>query len=151
MLHALTDSGTDSGTGSGTGFGVLDGLRRPKPGWKALVDACRPVIVTADPLPAWVRGGDHLELAVHVVNDTRADVGDLRVHARVIGPDGVTVSEQDWEGNAGADDCVLVGHIDADIPVGIAPGELAVELMLTGDPHHGPAVAVSNRYTTAII
>ena len=143
LLHALADSGT--------GFGVLDGLRRPKPGWKALVDACRPVIVTADPLPAWVRGGDHLEIAVHVVNDTRADVGNLRVHARVIGPDGVTVSEQDWEGNAGADDCVLVGHIGADIPVGIAPGELAVELTLTGDPHHGPAVAVSNRYTTAII
>ena len=149
LLHALADVGT----GPGAGFGVLDGLRRPKPGWQALVEACRPVSVTADPLPAWVRGGDRLELAVHVVNDTRVDVGDLRVHARVTRPDGVTISEQRWEGAAGADDCVLVGHIEANIPVGIEPGQLAVELTLTGGPEscHGPAVAATNRYTTTII
>ena len=147
LLHALADVGT----GSGDGFGVLDGLRRPKPGWQALVDACRPVIVTADPLPAWVRGGDRLELAVHVVNDTRTDVDDLRVHARVTGPGGVAVSEQRWEGAADADDCVLVGHIEALIPEGIEPGRLTVELTLTGGPEsdHGPAVAATNRYTTA--
>ncbi|MCY4425091.1 MAG: hypothetical protein OXC06_18685 [Acidimicrobiaceae bacterium] len=148
LLHALADVGT----GDGAGFGVLDWLRRPKPGWKALVEACRPVIVTADPLPAWVRGGDRLELAVHVVNDTRADLGDLRVHARVLGPDGVAVREQRWEGSAGADDCVLVGYIDADLPVGIAPGQLAVELTLTVGPEsdQDPAVA-TNRYSTPII
>ena len=147
LLHALADVGT----GSGDGFGVLDGLRRPKPGWQALVDACRPVIVTADPLPAWVRGGDRLELAVHVVNDTRTDVDDLRVHARVTGPGGVAISEQRWEGAAGADDCVLVGHIEALIPEGIEPARLTVELTLTGGPEsdHGPAVAATNRYTTA--
>ena len=149
LLHALADAGT----GPGAGFGVLDGLRRPKPGWQALVEACRPVIVTADPLPAWVRGGDRLELAVHVVNDTRVDVDDLRVHARVTGPDGVTVSEQRWEGTAGADDCVIVGHIKANIPAGTEAGRLAVDLTLTGGPEsdHGPAVAASNRYMTTII
>ena len=147
LLHALADVGT----GSGDGFGVLDGLRRPKPGWQALVDACRPVIVTADPLPAWVRGGDRLELAVHVVNDTRTDVDDLRVHARVTGPGGAVISEQHWEGAAGADDCVLVGRIEALIPEGIEPGRLTVELTLTGGPEsdQGPAVAATNRYTTA--
>lgn len=152
LLHALADTGA-GGRGDGAGFGVLDGLRRPKPGWQALVEACGPVIVTADPLPAWVRGGDRLDLAVHVVNDTRADLGDLRVHARVVGPDGVAVSEQRWEGSAGADGCVLVGYIDADLPVGIAPGPLAVELTLTGGPEsdQDPAVAATNRYTTPII
>ena len=151
LLHALADVGTSPGADAG--FGVLDGLRRPKPGWQALVEACGPVIVTADPLPAWVRGGDRLELAVHVVNDTRGNVDDLRVYARVVGPDGVAVGEQRWEGSAGADDCVLVGYIDADLPVGIAPGQLAVELTLTGGPEsdHGAAVAATNRYTTPII
>ena len=152
LLHALADTGA-GGREDGAGFGVLDGLRRPKPGWQALVEACRPVIVTADPLPAWVRGGDRLDLAVHVVNDTRADLDDLRVHARVVGPDGVVVSEQRWEGSAGADDCLLVGYIDVDLPAGIAPGQLAVELTLAGGPEsdHGPAVAATNRYTTPII
>ena len=155
LLHALADVGAGPGVGKDggppDGFGVLDGLRRPKPGWQALVDACRPVIVTADPLPAWVRGGDRLELAVHVVNDTRTDVAGLRVHARVTGPGGVVISEQRWEGAAGADDCVLVGHIEALIPAGIEPGRLTVELTLTGGPEsdHGPAVAATNRYTTA--
>ena len=68
------------------GFGLLDGLRRPKPGWQALVDACRPLIAVADPLPASVRGGDRLDLAVHVINDTRADVDGIQVRARVLGP-----------------------------------------------------------------
>ena len=151
LLHALADVGTSPGADAG--FGVLDGLRRPKPGWQALVEACGPVIVTADPLPAWVRGGDRLELAVHVVNDTRADLGDLRVRARVVGPDGVAVSEQRWEGSAGADDCLLVGYIDVDLPAGIAPGQLSVELTLAGGPEsdHGAAVAATNRYTTPII
>ena len=157
LLHALADVGAGPGTGErggpDDGFGVLDGLRRPKPGWQALMDACRPLIVTADPLPAWVRGGDRLDLAVHVVNDARADVGDLRVHARVTGPDGAVISEQRWEGTAGADDCVLVGYIDAEIPVGVAAGQLAVELTLTtGHQSDGsPAIAATNRYTTAVV
>ena len=157
LLHALADVGVGPGANGlgepGCGFGVLDGLRRPKPGWQALVDACRPLIVATDPLPAWVRGGDRLVLAVHVVNDTRAGVDDLRVRALVAGPDGATVSDQRWEGTAGADDCVLVGHIKADIPVGIEPGPLTVELTLSGGPEsdHGPAVAATNRYTTTII
>ncbi len=149
LLHALADVGG----GLDSGFGVLDGLRRPKPGWQALVDACRLLIATADPLPAWVRGGDRLELAVHVVNDTRADVGDLRVHAQVTGPDGALINEQRWEGAAGADDCVLVGYIDANIPVGVAAGQLTVELTLTagGRSDGSPAIAATNRYTTAVI
>ena len=93
LLHALADAGGSegaaaAGTGAGGGFGVLDGLRRPKPGWWALVEACRPLIVVADQLPESVRAGDYLDLAVHVVNDTRADVPGMQVQARMLGPDG---------------------------------------------------------------
>ena len=176
LLHALADVGSGAGgdrsatgragpaggPGAGGsaepgGFGLLDSLRRPKPGWQALVDACRPLIAVADPLPASVRGGDRLDLAVHVVNDTRADVDEIQVRARVLGPGGGVFSDQRWEGTATADDCVLVGHIDAPVPLGTPPGPLRVELALTaaGAPNPGPgsapAVIAANRYTTTII
>ena len=159
LLHALADVGAGPGggrsaTGQAGGFGVLDSLRRPKPGWRALADACRPLIVVADPLPQLVRAGDRLEGAVHVVNDTRADVEDMQVHARALGPDGRVISEQRWGGTAGADDCVLVGRIAADVPAG-QPGTLTVELTLTAGapstgPQSAPAIIAANRYTTTI-
>ena len=158
LLHALADAGAGRGSGGpvepGGGFGLLDGLRRPKPGWQALVDACRPLIVVTDPLPASVRGGDRLDLAVHVVNDTRADMDGMQVQARVLGPDGAVIGEHRWEGAAGADDCVMVGRIDAVVPAGTPPGWLTVELTLTAgnEPNDGkPAVAASNRYSTMVV
>ena len=156
LLHALADVGAGTGavgrSESGGGFGLLDGLRRPKPGWQALVDACRPLIVVADPLPEAVRAGDRLDLTVHVVNDTRTDVAGMQVLARVLGPDGRAVNEQRWEGTASADDCVLVGRLVVDMPVG-PPGTLTVKLTLTGaaEPGHDPTVIATNRYTTTII
>ena len=171
LLHALADVGSGAGgarsatgragpaggPGAGGsaepgGFGLLDGLRRPKPGWQALVDACRPLIAVADPLPASVRGGDRLNLAVHVINDTRADVDEIQVRARALGPGGGVISDQRWAGTAAADDCVLVGRIDAPVPLGTPPGPLTVELTLTaGRGSDGvPAVVATNRYTTVI-
>ena len=155
LLHALADAGTtdaDAGAGSGGGFGVLDGLRRPKPGWWALVEACRPLVVVADQLPESVRAGDYLDLAVHVVNDTRADVPAMQVQARMLGPDGRVVREHRWEGTARADDCVLVGRLSVVVPVVAQPGRLTVELTLTGggDPDGRPEVIATNRYTTVI-
>ena len=160
LLHALADVGAGdvadaaagSGAGSAGGFGVLDGLRRPKPGWRSLVDACRPLIVVADQLPESVRAGDYLVLAVHVVNDTRADVDQMQVHARVVGPNGSVVREHRWTGTAGSDDCVLVGRIDVVVPPVTQPGLLIVELTLAAPrgPNDQPAVIATNRYTTAI-
>ena len=177
LLHALADAGAatadaaagtgdagaadaDTGagaaatdaTGSGGGFGVLDGLRRPKPGWWALVEACRPLIVVADPLPESVRAGEVLDLAVHVVNDTRADVPGMQVQARVLGPDGRVVCEHRWEGTARADDCVLVGRLSAEVPVVARVGRLTVELTLTGGggPDGQPEALATNRYTTVV-
>ena len=157
LLHALADAGAADGavapTGTAGGFGVLDGLRRPKPGWWALVEACRPLIVVADQLPESVRAGEMLDLAVHVVNDTRADVPGMQVHARVLGPYGSVVREHRWEGTARADDCVLVGRLSAMVPVVAQPGRLTVELTLAGAADvrdDAPAPVVTNRYTTVI-
>ena len=162
LLHALADAGPgdaaaaapDGGLG---GFGVLDGLRRPKPGWWALIDACRPLIVVADPLPEMVRGGERLDFAVHVVNDTRVDVNGMRVRARVVGPDGRAISDKHWEGDARADECVLVGRIDAVVPARTPRGPLTVDLTLAGrasdgaQPGDAPPVIATNRYEATII
>ena len=159
LLHALADAGAAAdaaaaaAAGSGGGFGVLDGLRRPKPGWWALVEACRPLIVVADQLPESVRAGDYLDLAVHVVNDTRADMPGMQVQARMLGPDGRVVREHRWEGTARADDCVLVGRLSVVVPVVAQPGRLTVELTLTGppDPDGQSEAIATNRYTTVIV
>lgn len=152
LLHALADAGAGD-AGAGGGFGVLDGLRRPKSGWWALVEACRPLIVVADQLPQSVRAGELLDLAVHVVNDTRADVPGMQVQARMLGPDGRVVREHRWEGTARADDCVLVGRLSVVVPVVAQPGRLTVELTLTGppDPDGQSEAIATNRYTTVIV
>ena len=153
LLHALADVG--GVLDGGLGFGVLDGLRRPKPGWWALVDACRPVAVVADPLPEELRTGGRLDLAVHVVNDTRRGLDGIVARARVLGGDGPVLSEHRWVGAAPADSCVLVGRIETVLPEVLQPGQLTVELTLTaaspagtdGDP---PEVLATNPYTATI-
>ena len=142
LLHALADVGAGPGrseSAAAGGFGVLDGLRRPKPGWQALVDACRPLVAAADPLPASVQGGDRLDLAVHVVNDTRSDMDEIPVRARVLGPGNIVISGQRWAGTATADDCVLVGRIDAGVPVGAGNSAVVVDVPRCG-PMLGPCV-----------
>ena len=124
------------------GFGVLDSRRRPKPAWQSLVDACRPLIVAADPLPPSLRPGSRINLAVHVVNDLRRAVDDLAVRARVIGPEGL-IASRGWTGSVGADDCVLVGRIEAVVPypadqperrgLSSRPQLVVVELELTAE------------------
>ncbi len=134
------------------GFGVLDGLHRPKPGWWALVEACRPLIVVADQLPESVRAGEHLDLAIHAINDARTGTGELQVRARMVGPGGAVVREQRWAGTIGADDCVLVGRLAATVPAVARAGPLVLELTLTGrgEPDDQPVTIATNRYTTTI-
>lgn len=125
------------------GFGVLDHERRPKPAWQAMVDACRPVIVVADPLPPVVHRGERLEIAVHVVSDRRDAIVDAEVRAsvRAIDGGGATVGEssQAWGGAIEADECALIGHASVVVPDGAS--QLIVDLELTSD-----AVTVTNRY-----
>lgn len=162
LLHALADVGSapeDAQATPSVGFGVLDSLHRPKPGWQALLEACQPVIVTADPLPELLHGGDRVNLAVHVVNDTRDELDGIEASARLVSRGdsdvgGDVVSEHRWAGSVAADDCVFVGRIDAQIPQGLA-GELTVELKLiraatSDDPSSSPQILATNQYSAAI-
>jgi beta-mannosidase len=90
-------------------WSVLDHERQPKLGFHALVEACRPVIVVADRLPAQVIPGQSLDLDVHVVSDLRHDLGEVTVTARVTWPGGN--SEWQFVGDVPADDCVKVGTL----------------------------------------
>ena len=140
-LFYLADA-TDAG-----GFGVLDRQRRAKPGWQALIDACRPVIVVADPLPALLSPGEEINLAVHVVSDERAPIGEAQVRATVraniTGGGSAIVSEQSWGGTIPADDCSLIGRVKAIVP-GVA-NELVVSLKLTADQ-----LTVTNDYRSPV-
>ncbi len=107
---------------------ILDHDRVPKAGYAALRDACRPVIVVADRLPAEVVGGHTMALDVHVVSDLRVAVDDVVVDATV----SWTGGEQHWRfgGDVAPDTVVRVGTLPIEVPD--APGPLTLELVLTG-------------------
>ena len=136
-----------AGAADAGGFGVLNRQRSAKPGWQALVDACRPVIVVADPLGAVLAPGDGIDLAVHVVSDERAPIGEAQVRATVraniTGGGSAIVSEQSWGGTIPADDCSLIGRVKAIVP-GVA-NELVVSLKLTADQ-----LTVTNDYRSPV-
>lgn len=125
------------------GFGVLDHERRPKAAWQALVDACRSVIVVADPLPTSLEPGESLDAAVHVVSDRRTEVPDIVVRATVRSfseaGDVVAESQQRWAGDVPADDCLFVGRATTTIPPGASRVQLDLELT-------GADLSVTNRY-----
>ena len=140
-LFYLADA-TDAG-----GFGVLDRQRRTKPGWQALLDACRPVIVVADPLRPLLSPGEEIDLAVHVVSDKRTPIDEAQVQATVraniAGGGSAIVSEQRWGGTIPADGCSLIGRVRAIVP-GVA-NELVVNLELTAEE-----LTVSNTYRSPV-
>jgi beta-mannosidase len=113
----------------GVTWSVLDHERRPKLGYEALRDACRPVVVIADRLPATVAPGDALALDVHVVSDLRVAVDDARVTARLEWPGGC--HEWRWAGDVPSDSCVRVGTLQAVVPEADGPLRLDLELHLS--------------------
>ncbi|MEP1126467.1 MAG: hypothetical protein ABJH68_21490 [Ilumatobacter sp.] len=122
---------------------VLDHTRTPKDAYSTVRDACRPVIVVADPLPDWVNAGDSLRLDVHLVNDTRLAIGDARVEVTATWAG----SSRRWTfgGPTEADDVVKAGTLEMTVPDTL--GELAIELVATA----GDRVIAGNRYTTAVV
>jgi beta-mannosidase len=124
----------------GVTWAVLDHERTPKAGYHALVEACRPVIVVAERLPATVAPGDHLALDVHVVSDLRQPLG-ARVEARMSWPGGD--HHWRWEGDVGADDCVRVGTVQFVVPD--ASGPLVLGLTLTAGE-----IEATNHYQATI-
>lgn len=134
-------------------WSVLDDRRRPKLGYGALTDACRPVVVVADALPAEVRPGEALALDIHVVSDRHIDLSDMLVHAHLSwgeGASGPQSGEHDWRwrGDVPADSCIRIGTLQAVVPT--ATGSLVLDLSLSGADLDGDK-PVDNRYTARIV
>ncbi len=120
-------------------WSVLDHERSPKLGWRAVVDACRPVIVVADALPVFVTAGEQLSIDVHVVNDTRESISSARVDAMF---DWAAGSHRvAFAGEIPPDSCVKVGTVELVVPETL--GALRLDLALS-------PLGVNNSYTTAV-
>jgi beta-mannosidase len=122
-------------------WSVLGHDRAPKAAFDALREACRPVIVVADRLPAEVTGGQALALDVHVVSDLRTQLDDAEVSALLRWSGGERSWR--WQGDIPADGCQRVGTIQIVVPE--APGRLSLELECTHDGGHA-----TNAYEAAI-
>jgi beta-mannosidase len=123
-------------------WSVLDHRRAPKLALAALREACRPVIVVADRLPAVVRPGDPLGLDIHVVSDRRDAIDDAQVTAKLSWSGGDHAWR--WEGGFPADSCERVGTLQVIVPHAPGPLALDVELQLPDGER------VSNRYESRI-
>ena len=110
--------------------------------FQAVVEACRPVIVVSDRLPATVSPGQCLALDVHVVNDLRVELSDarLKAHLRWVGGEHVW----NFTGDAAADDCTRIATLQIVVPS--SPGDLWLDLELEAEN-----VVASNRDTTKIV
>lgn len=126
-------------------WSVLDHARVAKLGYHAVTEACRPVVIVADPLPDSVVVGDEIVLDVHVVNDLRRPIIEAEAEAVVTWHGGS--SSWRFGGEVGADECVKVGRVRFTVPDTL--GELRLDLAFsTRSP--GDDVTASNRYTTAV-
>jgi beta-mannosidase len=121
-------------------WSVLGHDRAPKLAYHALSEACRPVIVVADRMPATVAPGDAIALDVHVVSDLHRPLDGCEVAARLVWRGGE--HSWRWGGDVAADSCVRIATIQAVAPDIVGP--LTLELTLTG-----PEVA-TNRYETTV-
>lgn len=123
-------------------WSVLDHERTPKQGWGAVIDACRPVIVVADRMPAAMAPGDAIALDVHVVSDLRHSLDHAVLTAQLRWPGGT--HEWQFTGPVDADACVRIGIVRFIVPD--APGDIELDLTLEADD-----LAVTNRYLAEIV
>jgi len=118
-------------------WSVLGHDRQAKAGYAALADACSPVLLVSDPLPAAARPGDRLVADLHVVNDLRIALDDMILSVHLLLGEEEVARGRSWTGSVPADSCVRVGRLDLLVPA--ATGELAVELVLRpADSDHPP-------------
>lgn len=125
-------------------WSVLDHERVAKPAFHAVTEACRPVVIVADPLPDTVVAGDDITVDLHVVNDLRRPITDAVAEAVVSWHGG----RRAWRfgGDVGADECVMVGRVRFTVPDTL--GELRLDLTLTTT--NDDDVTASNRYSTVV-
>jgi beta-mannosidase len=128
---------------------VLDHQRRPKLGYRALAEACAPVIVVADRPAASYRSGQRVRLAVHVISDLRTPIEAARATATLWWPAG----KQTWSfaGEIDADSCTRIGRLDMSLPAQTPPGPIRLELELAwASGPTGPGL-VTNHYDSEVI
>ena len=112
----------------GVTWSVLDHERVPKSGYRAVMEACAPVIVTADRPAQSYSPGDQVDLDVHAVSDLREPLQDAVAKAVLSWPGG----QRSWRfaGDIPADSCVRIGAISETLPTGTSAGPLQLELSL---------------------
>ncbi len=135
-VFALNDSEPQGG------YGIFDTEGNAKPGYDALVDACRPVIVVATTPPQTTYEGQKIALDIHAVNDQRTPVGQAQVQAQVSGAG--WLHRQVWQGSIGADTCDKIGTLAFSVPAII--GTLTIDVELVSDE-----LAITNRYHCVVI
>ena len=109
-------------------WSVLDHQRVPKAGYRALIAACSPVIVTSDRPAESYNAGDRVELDIHGVSDLREPLSDAVAKVVLSWPGG----QRSWRfaGTIPADSCVRIGNISETLPPGTRPGPIRVNLSL---------------------
>lgn len=108
---------------------VFDHQRRPKAAWTAVLEACRPVIVTTPPLDDGLLAGTTIELPLHVVNDLRHPL-DATVTVTAAFGEGPAPRRLAFAGSVDADDVAHVGTASIALPV--AATELRATIELAG-------------------
>ena len=126
---------------------VLDHERSPKRAWATVIEACRPVIVVTDPLPAEVAAGGQVALDVHVVNDLRSALVDATVSVTCTWRSG----RRQWafRGDVDADSVALVGRLE--LPVPDEPGDLLLGVALSAHDESGAEITATRRAGAHII
>ncbi|MCX7619404.1 MAG: hypothetical protein N2037_00990 [Acidimicrobiales bacterium] len=130
-------------------WSILDSQRNRKLGFEAVRQACRPVILVADWLPASPRPGQNLSLDIHVVNDRRIEFPDAIANARLWWQGRGEHHDQSgemtwtWQGDVPADSVARVGDVRFTLPT--YPATVGLDLVL-----RGPGLDVTNRYETAV-
>jgi len=134
FVHYLADNAP------AIGASLIDSTGQPKPAFDAVRDACAPVIVVADRLPARLAPGDTFALDIHVVNDNSHELTDAVVDAEIRWPGG----EHRWRfgGTIQRDSVTRVGTLSWVVPKTTGLATLTLQL-------GGPISAV-NRYDATI-
>jgi beta-mannosidase len=125
-------------------WSILDHHRKPKAAYHAVLEACAPVIITAQRPEAAYRPGTRLTLDLHAVSDLRRPLPEAVTAAVLRWPGGTRA----WRfgGDVPADTCVRVGSIEHTLPLSTPPGPVTLELTLQWDGGQ-----TSNTYVSQVI
>ncbi|MFZ8876784.1 MAG: hypothetical protein ACO3QE_03675 [Ilumatobacteraceae bacterium] len=125
----------------GWGWGLIDFDGTERPGFSALAEACRPVIVIVDRLGAEIAAGSSQTVAVHVVSDLRYDIDEAVVDIEVTGPD-LHLTRR-FAGAVDADSCSAVGTVTFRTPEEWGTVEIAATVRADGmSAEHHQSVAI---------